>query len=189
MTKVFMVKESGEKIHVHNWWCGTCNALSHSEVQGRFPLDAELDYPEPKPESKACPKCNGLAEFSSAGSRRVMVRLDNGQEIDRVTKHPGACYEERQPYYDRRTRAKRTGPDGRVLTVICPDGRPWTIDSRASNCTMPQDNDHYCWVRTGSPETGDLSVHKDGHTCGAGAGSIDTGSYHGFLREGVFVSC
>jgi hypothetical protein len=73
------------------------------------------------------------------------------------------------------------GPDGRILIVQTPGGG-WIIDSRASNCTMPQDNEHRCWVRHGTaPE---ITVDKSGNTCGAGAGSIQAGNYHGFLRNG-----
>ena len=68
------------------------------------------------------------------------------------------------------------------LLVVCPSGQSWDIDSRASNCTMPDDRTHRCWVRHGEPPN--LTVDKAGKTCAAGAGSIIAGSYHGFLRNG-----
>src|ERR1041385_1017104 len=71
------------------------------------------------------------------------------------------------------------GDDGRRLMVKCPNGREWFIDGRASNCTLPQDDNHRCWVRHGEPP--DLVVDKNGVTCTAGAGSIQAGDYHGFL--------
>lgn len=77
------------------------------------------------------------------------------------------------------------GPDGKVLVAVCPDGHAWTIDSRASNCTLPNDNEHACWVREGVPPR--VTAGKEGKTCSAGAGSIATGNYHGFLRDGVFT--
>lgn len=77
------------------------------------------------------------------------------------------------------------GPDGRVLAVITPGGT-WIIDSRASNCTMPDDNRHSCWVRHGEPPN--VTVDKNGVTCQAGAGSIQSGDYHGFLRGGVLTT-
>jgi len=58
------------------------------------------------------------------------------------------------------------------------------IDSRASNCTLPDDNVHKCWVRHG--EAPNFTVDKNGATCAAGAGSIQTSNWHGFLRNGVF---
>lgn len=76
------------------------------------------------------------------------------------------------------------GPDGRSLVVKLPNGREWCIDGRASNCTMPKDDVHKCWVRSGEPP--DLTVGKSGNTCAAGAGSIQAGDYHGFLRNGRF---
>lgn len=77
------------------------------------------------------------------------------------------------------------GPDGRSLVVKCPGGGEWCIDSRASNCTLPGDMEHRCWIRHGEPPL--ITVDKEGLTCAAGAGSIQAGSYHGFLRDGVFT--
>lgn len=73
-------------------------------------------------------------------------------------------------------------PDGQALMVKCPNGRDWFIDGRASNCTMPKDDAHHCWIRHGTPP--DLVVDKNGVTCQAGAGSILAGDYHGFLGTG-----
>lgn len=63
------------------------------------------------------------------------------------------------------------------------------IDGRASNCTMPDDNVHKCWVRHGRPEDGTLHVDKNGNTCAAGAGSIATPNFHGFLHNGDLSAC
>lgn len=71
------------------------------------------------------------------------------------------------------------------LLVVTPSGREWNIDSRASNCTMTNDRQHRCWVRHGDPPN--VTVDKNGVTCGAGAGSIVSGDYHGFLRNGEFT--
>lgn len=76
------------------------------------------------------------------------------------------------------------GPDGLALMVKCPNGAQWAIDGQASNCTMPDDQEHRCWVRHGEPPN--ITVGKDGPTCAAGAGSIQAGDYHGFLRGGAF---
>lgn len=93
----------------------------------------------------------------------------------------GACY-------DADWRGGRKGFDGRCLYVMTPGGL-WGIDERASNCTMPTDKEHRCWVRHGSPEEGTLHVDKDGLTCQAGAGSIQAGTYHGFLHHGKLTGC
>lgn len=74
---------------------------------------------------------------------------------------------------------------GPQLTVILPDLQPWDIDSRASNCTMPDDFEHRCWIRHGEPPAN--TVDKNGLTCAAGGGSIQTGSWHGYLRDGLLV--
>lgn len=80
----------------------------------------------------------------------------------------------------------RSGADGRSLNVKTPGGE-WCIDARCSNCTMPNDTVHKCWVRHGSPPL--ITVDKNGVTCGAGAGSIAQPGYHGFLRNGYLEQC
>ena len=72
--------------------------------------------------------------------------------------------------------------DGQHLHVVLPNGHHWDVDGRASNCTLPQDRTHRCWIRHGEPPL--ITVDKSGHTCNAGAGSILSGDYHGFLRGG-----
>lgn len=97
-----------------------------------------------------------------------------------------------------------TGPDGIVLVVRLPDGSDWLVDSEASNCTRtqwgPKEVDgkmcakvwlgrtHYCWVRHGDPRTGSVHVDKNGDTCAAGAGSIQSSRWHGFLHNGELVA-
>jgi hypothetical protein len=72
---------------------------------------------------------------------------------------------------------------GEHLVVMTPGGT-WTIDGRASNCAEPEDSVHRCWPRRGRPPK--VTVDKSfGPTCAAGAGSIQVGAYHGFLRDGV----
>jgi hypothetical protein len=83
------------------------------------------------------------------------------------------------------------GPDGRTLYAMTPGGQ-WCIDGPASNCTNREDQGpfgvaHRCWVRRGTPPN--VHVDKNGHTCSAGAGSIQAGNYHGFLHNGEFTSC
>ncbi len=76
------------------------------------------------------------------------------------------------------------GPDGKSLAVILPDNSTWNVDGQASNCTR-KGEPHACWVRHGEPPM--VTVDKDGDTCAAGAGSIATSGYHGFLRDGELV--
>lgn len=79
------------------------------------------------------------------------------------------------------------GDDGISLVVVLPNRHEWMPDSRASNCTMPDDDAHRCWVRHGDPRLAKLTVDKGGVTCAAGAGSILAGDYHGFLQNGVLT--
>lgn len=77
------------------------------------------------------------------------------------------------------------GADG--LAVACKTAsHTWHIEGRASNCTMPHDDEHRCWVRHGT--LGErLTVDKNGSTCLAGAGSFFMGRFnewHGFLQNG-----
>ena len=76
------------------------------------------------------------------------------------------------------------GLDGKSLIVRTPAG-DWMVDSRANNCTLPNDNEHKCWCRHG--DAPNITVDKVGLTCAAGAGSIQCGNYHGFLRDGYLV--
>ncbi|HXS59000.1 MAG TPA: hypothetical protein VN726_22910 [Hanamia sp.] len=78
------------------------------------------------------------------------------------------------------------GIDGKSYVCQTPGGE-WNIDSRASNCTKPNDLVHKCWCRHG--EAPNFTVNKNGNTCSAGAGSIAIGNYHGFLINGELTNC
>lgn len=63
------------------------------------------------------------------------------------------------------------GEDGLILCVVCPDGRPWVIDSPAANGAPNARG----WSRSGvAPE---ITAHP----------SIDTGTWHGWLRKGTLT--
>lgn len=82
----------------------------------------------------------------------------------------------------------RKNPDGIYLMVRLPDLHDWAVDSRASNCGSPDDDVHQCWVRHGDPRECKVTVDKNGNTCSAGAGSIASPNWHGFLRGGQLVA-
>jgi hypothetical protein len=113
----------------------------------------------------------------------IYTRSDTGDEMLLRDATPGAVWD--APWMGVFYR----GPDERCVVVMTP-GHEWFVDSRAANCGSPDDKwdspgHHYCWVRHGDPthpET--LHVDKNGHTCAAGAGSIQAGNYHGFLHNG-----
>ena len=75
--------------------------------------------------------------------------------------------------------------DGRHLVVVLPNRETHDVNGRASNCTMPDDKTHRCWIVHGDVEN--MTVDKNGETCQAGAGSIVRGGWHGFIRNGEFV--
>lgn len=79
--------------------------------------------------------------------------------------------------------------NGEHLHTVLPTGEPWDVDSRANNCTLKDDGEHRCWVRHGDPRKGELvHVDKNGLTCAAGAGSIQTDGWHGFLHNGYWTT-
>ncbi len=112
----------------------------------------------------------------------IYVRPDTGERFTEEEAPPGAMWNAWWSQFK--------GPDGLSLYVKLPNGHQWNIDGPANNCTMPNDHrqlNHHCWVREGTPPL--LTVGKNGVTCGAGAGSILSGNYHGFLRNGVLEQC
>lgn len=127
----------------------------------------------------ACP-CGGGHDWSRASP--IYRRADSG-ELTTLNDAPiGAIVDFTHLF------AHRVGPDGRHLVCKVPDahgGHVWHMDGRAGNCGRPDDDVHRCWVRHGVPPN--LTVDKDGDTCVAGAGSIQTGGWHGFLRDGHLV--
>lgn len=115
---------------------------------------------------------------------RLWRREDTGELLLLRDAPPGAMYDA----YWYHAMPEYCGLDGRALIVKLPNGVPWHIDGCANNCTDQADfhrGGHKCWVRHGEPPL--ITVDKAGKTCGAGAGSILSGNYHGFLRQGVFT--
>lgn len=110
-------------------------------------------------------------------------RSDTGEEL-RGELPPGALI----VIGDKAYGSYSKGSDGLAVACILPTGRWWYIDGRASNCTMPNDTEHRCWVRHGT-KGGTLHVDKNGLTCQAGAGSIAVPNFHGFLHNGELYSC
>ena len=117
-------------------------------------------------------------------TEQIWQRTDTGEEMTIRDAPAGALW-----YADWLPVDRWKGPDGKTLVCKTPGGE-WIIDGVASNCTMPDDADHRCWMRHGTPP--DISVDKNPeppftHTCAAGAGSIQAGSWHGFLTGGELV--
>ncbi len=121
-------------------------------------------------------------DLESKGKEHA-YRLPDGREVLSKDLPPGAVWHVKH-YEDV---PQWCGPDGLALVVRLPNGHDWHIDGQCNNCTMPEDKVHKCWPRRGDPRAGTLHVSKDGHTCAAGAGSILSGNYHGFLHNGYLV--
>ena len=115
-------------------------------------------------------------------SSHIYRRVDTGEEMTLRDAPDGAMWDATWFH----SVPSWCGPDGRAIVCRVPKNHDWQIDGTASNCTRP-DEPHKCWVRHGEPPN--LTVDKNGDTCAAGAGSILTKDWHGFLRNGELVSC
>ena len=169
---------------------GYKRVLYNQRFPEQEPMDSdrwvlEHNFPEVSADDPRWPKsCSACGfEFRPDDARQNFTsrifQADDGRSWPQRELPPGAMYYEdwmpRNFYWD-----NFEGPGH--LIVILPNGIDWNIDSRASNCTLPKDRMHRCWIRTGEPPN--VTAGKTGHTCAAGAGSILAGNYHGFLRNG-----
>ena len=115
-------------------------------------------------------------------SQHIYRRVDTGEEMTLRDAPEGAMWNafwfpKKSNWY---------GDDGRSIICKVPTNHDWHIDGPCSNCTRPSET-HKCWIRHGYPPN--LTVDKNGNTCAAGAGSILTQTWPGFLRNGELVSC
>lgn len=203
--KVFLITETNRYVRSFRRYTlnGLCpNGAYHNtnRVIGMVETDEHpvcKREPETERDLRWPTKCENCDyEFDKNDEWQVFYSIlycdEHGNNMTLQTAPPGACwdawwmYRDYGPIGDVADEEAR-GPDGRCLVVKCPNGVDWHIDSRALNCTMPNDNAHKCWVRHGSPEEGNLHVDKNGHTCGAGAGSIRFTNFHGFLHQGYII--
>lgn len=152
------------------------------DIDGK--VDEERDAP-PADETRWPEKCTCGYVFTGDDARQLFTehlfrRADTG-EVTTLREAPaGAMWF--APWFGDYPAYR--GPDGKTLVVrLPPDGHDWIVDSRASNCTLPKDDVHKCWIRHGTPPN--ITVDKRGVTCSAGAGSIKTPKWHGFLQNGV----
>jgi ribosomal protein S18 len=199
--RCFMVKPVGEGYEsVIVTEEGSCVGNFHyhrtEKVIKRFSLDPNGDYPEEwtNRDEKAnlvptyCARCGNhdfspeaLKKFVSSKGR-IWERVDTGERADNINAFgPGAMWF--ADWYC----AEDLNLSGPPLMVRTPGG-DWMVDSRCTNCTLPDDKDHRCWPRVG--EAPNITVDKTvGRTCDAGGGSVVHGDYHGFLRNGYLVRC
>ncbi len=159
-------------------------AASDREVPLLEPFSDKVSREDPRwPRKCACGFEFSDQDYWQHFQLLLYVRQDTGERITWRDAPPGAMY-----YADwllTPGSSRNRGPDGHALVVKCPDGHEWHVDGRASNCTRPDDDEHRCWVRHGVPPR--VTVDKSGNTCEAGAGSILTPYWHGYLRDGQLV--
>lgn len=118
-------------------------------------------------------------DWTGADGISLAVTLPNGSAwmVDsRASNCDSLCKHCTKPYN------AHTNPQGSFTGRCVPtseynDGSPTYEDARP----------HKCWIRHGDPRTSNVHVDKNGVTCGAGAGSIISGSYHGFLHNGFLT--
>lgn len=122
---------------------------------------------------------NEAGEKIGENSRPIYRRTDTGEEVNYLSELPaGAMWF--ADWYE-----QLFNPQLEFSLIVKTPGGDWHVDQQSSNCTMPEDRQqekHHCWIIEG--EIPNITVSKNGITCGAGAGSILIGNYHGFLRNG-----
>lgn len=142
--------------------------------------DADPIHDDPRwPTACACGQYAFTTDDRQVFCELIYRRADTGEEMTLRDAPPGAMW-----YADWLDQFHRPQLEHN-LVVKLPDGTDWQVDSQATNCTMKDDwkqERHHCWVLQGEPPN--VTAGKDGPTCGAGAGSIQSHAYHGFLTDG-----
>jgi hypothetical protein len=168
----------------------------YTELHGRRVLDRRPE--EFKDDDPRWPtECICGYKFQPDDNRQIFqeqvyVRRDTGEEFGLRHLPAGAMYFADWMLHDGSNRDR--GPDNHSLVVMVPSPKTgkahcWHVDSRCNNCDLPDDDEHKCWVRRGDPTTGIITVDKNGKTCGAGGGSIQTDDWHGMLTDGILRQC
>lgn len=201
----FFIKETGKTVLSLRRYCNgitectTNNGIGHTAQVGieekgdvdtdGYVRDIERGELFEKYKDNFPVKCDCGYEFTDADPKQIYSKREyidaQGNTMTLRSAAVGAMWY--ADYYMHEGTNFCKGPDGHCLVVRTPGG-DWIVDSRASNCTLPDDDVHKCWVRSGEPPN--ITVGKAGFTCSAGAGSIAIGTqgtpnyYHGFLQNG-----
>lgn len=186
--KVKLIKEIGTRAHLRIYWDGNCSKGGYHNAM-KFLKDSPntkdwkfAGEPSEYPEEQWPTHCNDCgAEVPKEGDITKQVFTKRLYDTPSGIPEPG-CLFWADWYPDDFFWDNHKGPH---LCAVLPNGREWIIDSRASNCGLPNDRTHRCWVRHGEPP--EIHVDKNGHTCNAGGGSIWIDDYHGFLHNGHFT--
>lgn len=181
----------GGRLHCARW---DTHELSLDDLEGNGGIDSS-----DQPEGAACSSCGVAVPWGLTvpcecgapdcpGTRSALSRFGGSRtEYDTPSGQlePGSMWWSDHSGPDGHRCMDWDNCDGRHLHVMLPNGHYWDVDSRANNCTLPDDRTHRCWIRDGEPPH--VTAGKAGHTCTAGAGSIQAGDYHGFLQNGVLT--
>lgn len=168
--------------HYHNASNPIFEELEENSEEGYITNGTKPMLPHDDPRWPTQCQCGYAFQESDEWQRDVNMiyrRSDTGEETTIENAHAGAMWY--APWVDR----FHVPQDDKGNLVVKTPGGEWQIDSQASNCTMKDDirqEKHHCWIRRG--DAPNVTVDKQGVTCGAGAGSIQAGNYHGFLRNG-----
>jgi hypothetical protein len=201
--KCRLINEIGKRVYIRTYWEGSCPTYGgsyHNAMNKLYdiPLGETFvirDLKEGEFNRSLYPiKCDHCDELVPFNSKFQLFgeRLYDNQS---GRPEPGDIYYADWYHHPESKKAlcrwdNCNDPRGHRIVVL-PNKLTWDLDSRASNCTMKEDRLHRCWVVNG--EVPDLQVDKNGHTCNAGAGSIDAGNppnnYHGYLHNGELRPC
>ena len=184
--KARLVKLDHFEYFVKRHWVGPCG-IHDFHVQTDSITSEQWDYGALKYASEnipmvGCDRCKAVYAGEILESDGTGYSIFDRPDGSQGRLEPGDLYFN----FDKKEHSCHTwnNCEGKHLIAILPNGDHWDIDGRARNCTRKDDKTHRCWIRTGTPP--DITVGKDGDTCQAGAGSIQSGDYHGFLRNGHF---
>jgi len=165
------------------------------------PVDSYQDDPRWPAKCDCGYAFDPMDEADQVFTETIYRRTDTGEEMTQRDAPAGAIW---NAWW--MPSAKRPGGDGMYLCCRMPGNHDWAIDGRATNCDSPckvcgvpyhahenkghnyeDARPHQCWIRHGPPSN--LTVDKNGVTCGAGAGSIVVPGWHGFLTAGILKPC
>lgn len=186
--KARFIEVIGTRVNISSSWTDSSNKCSDESGYHRgdiFYMDSDrnLSLDEIPDSAWLNIKCSTCGLASPKDGRKGLGNIKR-YNTDSGKAEPGDLYWSTS-YHDSIDKCyiwdNCTGPH---LTGVLPNGHHWDIDSRCSNCTRPDDKTHRCWVRHG--EVPNIHVDKNGDTCSAGAGSIFSGNWHGFLHNGEF---
>jgi hypothetical protein len=188
-----LIHEVGTRISLRRYWQGGCSHSSSYHNAQRLLFDSPQngdwtaggdtkDYPDDQWPA-TCEHCGTPVPEDAEKQifRKILYNTESGKP------EPGDMYYAGWYHPDGICRWDNCKDHRGHLMVVLPNGRIWDLNSRASNCTMPDDKLHRCWVLHG--EAPHLTADKNGLTCAAGAGSILAGDYHGFLINGELTQC